>query len=74
MLDFVRDIVQGLRIGDDESSQASRVGLITFSDDVHKQFDLDEYGNKYDILNAFPSYYNGGASDTAKAIRWVIPA
>ncbi len=51
----------------------SRVGLLTYSDNARLYFNLNDYGNKYDILNALPPYYTGGTTNTAGAIRLVLP-
>lgn len=69
MVDFVRNVIQGMRMGNEDSTSVSRVGLLTFSDDVYREFNLNEYDEKYDILNAFPPYYRGGATNTAEALR-----
>ena len=65
---FVKSIIDGLRIGTTDSSSPSRIGMLTFSDHVDIQFQLKEYKNKYDILNAFPPYYSMGRTQTAQAL------
>ena len=46
-----------------------RVGLMTYSNNARLYFNLDDYGNKYDILNALPPFYTGGTTDTGSALR-----
>lgn len=69
MVDFVREFIQGLRIGDAGSQRASRVGMLTFSDRANILFHLNEYKTKFSILNAMPPYYSGGKTNTADALR-----
>ena len=71
VLDYARDIVAGMRIGDEMSRYQSRVGLLTFSDQPRVIFNLNDYNNKYDILNAFTPHYTRGGTGTAEALRMV---
>ena len=69
MVDFTRSVIQGLSIGMDGVSRPTRVGMLTYSDDVTRVFNLNDYDNKYDVLNALPPYYKRGTTDTAAAIE-----
>ena len=71
MINFVRDVIQGLRIGTIESTRQSRVGVLTYGNNANMFFQLNTYGNKYEILNAFPPLYTGGTTNTAEAIRYM---
>ena len=42
---------------------------MTYSNNARLYFDLNDYGNKYDILNALPPVYTGGTTNTAGALR-----
>ena len=68
MINFVRDVINGLQIG---TTGRSRVGVVTFANNAQLFLHLNTYNNKYDILNAFPPYYSGGTTNTADAIRWL---
>lgn len=69
VVDFVKSIIEGLRVGSVDSSRPSRVGLLTYSDGVNVQFHLNTFAMKYNILNAFPPHYTMGRTNTAQALR-----
>lgn len=47
-----------------------RVGLLAYANDVQRQFNLNAYQNRLDILNNMDVRYTGGTTNTAAAIRW----
>ena len=53
MTDFVRDIVEGLRIGTPDSRTPTRVGVMTYADDTDILFHLNvsmNYGIGYHYM------------------------
>ena len=46
-----------------------RVGLVTFGDDVKRQFDLNQYLGKVALLNALKVTYSGGTTNTSAALK-----
>ena len=47
---FVRDVIQGMRIGSRESSRSSRVGVVTFANQAEVLFNLKDYSTKAEVL------------------------
>jgi len=61
VLGFVESVINGLVIGQDQA----RVGMVTFSNSGNRQFDLNDYYNKQDMLNKVRSIgYTGGNTNT----------
>ena len=69
MIDFIRTVVDGIRIGNSDSRSPARVGLLVYSNDATVVFNLNDFTNKFDIQNAFPPYYKKGTTNTAEALR-----
>ena len=69
MVNFVRTVINGIRIGNEDSRQPARVGLLVYSNDATVVFNLNDYTNKYEIQNALPPYYKKGTTNTAEALR-----
>ena len=68
MLEFVGGVVESLDI----DSGRIRVGLITFSDHVYRQFTLNKYSTRADILEAIGEVpYASSTTDTAAALRYL---
>ncbi|GFN80652.1 collagen alpha-1(xii) chain [Plakobranchus ocellatus] len=71
VLPFVRDIVSQFQI----SPLHTRVGLVTFSNDVNHEFGLTEYSNLQDLLLAIQpdeiEHLTGG-TQTGDAIQYII--
>jgi len=65
LLEFVKDIVQSLTIGPDDV----RVGMITFSDRVVKQFEFNDFSTKADVVAAIDkTAYLGQSTRTSLAL------
>ena len=59
-IDFVRSVIEGLRIGspDSDPNSKTRVGLIVYSNEAKKVFDLNTFDNKHDIKSSgLTAYY-----------------
>jgi hypothetical protein len=54
---------------DQTGTLGSRVGAVTFGNDVQPQFQLNTYSTKMKILNAIDFYYSGGATNTGATLR-----
>lgn len=70
VLPFVRNLVSEFQI----SPLHTRIGLVTFSNDVNHEFGLNEYTNLKDLLDAIQPDnidYLTGATNTGDAIRYV---
>ncbi|ESO92425.1 hypothetical protein LOTGIDRAFT_233176 [Lottia gigantea] len=70
MLTFVRDVIHSFDI----SPEATRVGLVTYSDDVNPVFGLKAHRNKASLLKAIQPEsveYLSGSTNTAEAIKYV---
>lgn len=67
-LQFVNKIVDHFQIGENDV----RVGVVTFSHKLRLDFHLNQYTTKSSLKNAIRNIpFLGGATDTAKAIRYV---
>ena len=65
ILNFVKDVVKGFKIGPDET----RVGVIKYSTSVTREFDLKDYSTKNDVLSAIDQIiYSGGGTNTHLAL------
>ncbi|ELU05673.1 hypothetical protein CAPTEDRAFT_217523 [Capitella teleta] len=69
MVDFVRKVIDGIRIGTSDSFRPSRVGLLVYSDNAEVLFNLNDFDSKFEIQNALPPYYREGSTNTADALR-----
>jgi len=70
MISFVTRLVEQLDIDNAQSVfSGTRIGLVTFANDYKLEFDLNEYTEKIDILNAINVYYTQGTTNTSAAIR-----
>ena len=47
----------------------TRVGLLTFSSDAVRQFDLNQFNNKNQLMEALSVSYLGGTTNTASALQ-----
>ena len=47
VIEFVRDVIVGLRIGTSDTTTSSRVGIVTFSDDATVLFHLNVRNSKF---------------------------
>ena len=66
MLQFVINIVNGLRIG----AQDTHVGIVTYSDQASVEIPLNEYFNKADLVTSIETLaYLGGNTNTAAGLR-----
>ncbi|GFR74758.1 collagen alpha-6(VI) chain [Elysia marginata] len=67
-LSFVKNLVANLNIG----PQAVKVGLVTFSDDAHLQFNLDDHVDK-SILQLALGFvpYQSGSTNMASGLNYV---
>lgn len=70
MLDFTKELVASLNIG----RQHTLVGLETFSNGVEVKFNLNDFQNKLDVVNAISFPYNGGTTNTAEALNIMTEA
>ena len=62
---FLRETVYGLSF----KFGRTRVGALTYSDDVTIAFHLNEFSEERDVLNALAFYQNGGRTNTQEALR-----
>ena len=66
--DFMKALVNKLTIGGDET----RVGLVTFSNQAQKRFDLNDHLKKEDLLSAIGSIpFGGGRTNMPAALQRV---
>ena len=62
---FVKDVINAFDIGFDKT----RVGVVQYSTDVSRPFDLNDYGNKADMLAAVDRIsYTAGGTNTHLAL------
>lgn len=67
-LDFAKSIVNKLDI----SPGRTQIGTVTFSSTANNQFNLNQYNNKNDVLNAISGIrYTPGSTHTGTAIKYV---
>ena len=60
VIEFVRDVIVGLRIGTSDTTTSSRVGIVTFSDDATVLFHLNVRNSRfYSIF-----YYSNGIMES----------
>ena len=66
VLNFVKDTIYGLEIGPDKTQLAA----VTFHNTGELQWDLDDYMNKNDLLDAVDKikYWGGGTNTTGKML------
>lgn len=69
MVDFIRTVIDGIRIGNSDSSRPARVGLVVYSNQAEVLFNLNDFDTKFKIQNALPPYYMKGTTNTADALR-----
>ena len=66
MLAFVENIIKLMEVASDKT----RIGVVSWSDDVTLDFALDAYSSKQDILQALKYVqYRGGRTHTASALN-----
>ena len=69
ILDFLVDVIGDMIIGD----QRTRIALATYASYARKQFDLNEYHNKYDIQAALKTInFIGGISNTHTGLDFAM--
>jgi len=56
--------------GNATDPSVSRIGLVTFSDSAKIEFDLDDYRERTELLQAINVQYSGGTTNTPDAIRY----
>jgi len=56
--------------GNATDPSVSRIGLVTFSDSAKIEFDLDDYRERTELLQAINVHYSGGTTNTPDAIRY----
>ena len=62
---FLRETVYGLSF----KFGRTRVGVLTYSDDVTIAFHLNKFSEERDVLNALAFYQNGSRTNTPEALR-----
>ena len=65
---FVKDVIRGLRIGDD----GSRIAYGMFTDEANIQFDFDAYETKMELVNAVSFPHEYGITNTTSALELVL--
>ncbi|CAH1788337.1 unnamed protein product [Owenia fusiformis] len=65
MMSFVIDIVENL-----EYNGNTRIGALSFADDINRHFDLNTYTSKSNVMNSLGAIsYSKGATNTAGALE-----
>ncbi|XP_061479123.1 collagen alpha-1(XII) chain isoform X1 [Rhineura floridana] len=69
ILDFIITLVSAFDIGEDKT----RVGVVQYSSDTRTEFNLNQYLNKRDLIEAIQRIpYKGGNTMTGEAIDYLI--
>ncbi|XP_046581490.1 collagen alpha-5(VI) chain-like [Haliotis rubra] len=67
---FVRDVVRMFDVG--AAPSQTRVGVVTYSDEYHPQFDLGSYLTRDSLEHAIENIvFTGGSTFTSKALHYV---
>lgn len=67
---FVTNVIASLDIASPSNPNGVQVGLLTFSDNVSIQFQLNNFTDKRQLLEAINAPYTRGSTNTAYAIRY----
>ena len=71
MVRFLGLLINSLYVeGNATDPSVSRIGLVTFSDSSKIEFDLDDYRERTELLQAINVQYSGGTTNTPDAIRY----
>lgn len=66
---FVTNVIASLDIASPSNPNGVQIGLLTFSDNVSIQFQLNNFTDKRQLLEAVNAPYTRGSTNTAYAIR-----